>query len=103
MSDIGKTIKPLAVKMEELAKDSDTIVKAVDPEQIKSIVKDFAGLSAKLNAAADKVDGVLTNLNGLLATGDSKGMIRLFTPIGFAAAVLAFAPAAAAQDMCATP
>lgn len=74
MSDIGKTIKPLAVKMEELAKDSDTIVKAVDPEQIKSIVKDFAGMSTKLNAAADKVDGVLTNLNGLLATGDSKGM-----------------------------
>jgi phospholipid/cholesterol/gamma-HCH transport system substrate-binding protein len=74
MSDIGKTIKPLAVKMEELAKDSDTIVKAVDPEEVKSIVKDFAGLSAKLNAAADKVDGVLTNLNGLLATGDSKGM-----------------------------
>ncbi len=74
MSDIGKTIKPLTVKMEELAKDTDTVVKAVDPEQVKSIVKDFAGVSAKLNAAADKVDGVLTNLNGLLATGDSKGM-----------------------------
>ncbi len=74
MSDIGKTIKPLTVKMEELAKDSDNIVKAVDPAQIKSIVNDFAGLSAKLNAEADKVDTVLTNLNGLLATGDSKGM-----------------------------
>jgi len=74
MADIGRTIKPLSVKLEELAKDSDTIVKAVDPEQVKSIVKDFASLSAKLNATADKVDTVLTNLNGLLATGDSKGM-----------------------------
>ncbi len=74
MSDIGKIIKPLTVKLEELAKDSDTIAKAVDPEQVKSIVRDFAGLSAKLNAEADKVDTVLTNLNGLLATGDSKGM-----------------------------
>jgi len=74
MSDIGKTIKPLAAKLQDLAQDSDTLVKAVDPEEVKSIVKDFAGLSAKLNAAADKVDTVLTNLNGLLATGDSKGM-----------------------------
>jgi len=74
MADIGRIIKPLALKLEDLAKDSDTIVKAVDPEEIKSIVKDFAGLSAKLNASADKVDTVLTNLNGLLATGDSKGM-----------------------------
>jgi phospholipid/cholesterol/gamma-HCH transport system substrate-binding protein len=74
MADIGKTIKPLAAKLEDLAKDSDSLVKAVDPEEVKSIVKDFAGLSAKLNASADKVDTVLTNLNGLLATGDSKGM-----------------------------
>jgi phospholipid/cholesterol/gamma-HCH transport system substrate-binding protein len=74
MADIGKTIKPLAAKLDDLAQDSDTIVKAVDPEQVKTIVKDFAGLAAKLNASADKVDTVLTNLNGLLATGDSKGM-----------------------------
>jgi phospholipid/cholesterol/gamma-HCH transport system substrate-binding protein len=74
MADIGKTIKPLAAKLEDLAKDSDTVVKAVDPENVKSIVKDFAALSAKLNNSADKVDTVLTNLNGLLATGDSKGM-----------------------------
>ncbi len=44
MSDIGKTIRPLTVRMEELAKDSDNIVKAVDPEQVKSIVKDLAGI-----------------------------------------------------------
>jgi phospholipid/cholesterol/gamma-HCH transport system substrate-binding protein len=74
MSDIGKTIKPLTVKLQELAQDTDGVVKAVDPAQVKAIVKDFAGVSAKLNAAADKVDTVLTNLNGLLATGDSKGM-----------------------------
>jgi len=75
MADIGKTIKPLAAKLEDLAKDSDTIVKAVDPEEVKAIVKDFAALSAKLNSSADKVDTVLTNLNGLLATDNSKGMV----------------------------
>jgi phospholipid/cholesterol/gamma-HCH transport system substrate-binding protein len=82
MSDVGKAIKPLTAKLEDLAKDSDAVVKAIDPEEVKSIIKDFAGLSAKLNNSADKVDTVLTNLNGLLATGDSKGM---FGEIGDAA------------------
>jgi len=76
MSDIGKTIKPLTAKLEALAADSDNVVKAVDPAQVKSIVSDFAAVGAKLNAAASKVDGVLTNLNGFLASGDNKGVFE---------------------------
>lgn len=57
----------------KLAGDADTIVKAVDPNQVKSIVNNVTTLSNKLNAATDKADGVLTNLNGFLATSDSKG------------------------------
>ncbi len=45
---------------------------------MKGIVTDMAALSAKLNKAADKVDGVLTNLNGFLATTDSKGAFGEF-------------------------
>lgn len=82
MADIGRTIKPLTAKLEDLASDTDNVVKAVDPEQVKAIVSDLAQLSAKLNTAADKVDSTLTNLNGLLATGDSKGM---FGEVGEAA------------------
>jgi len=82
MADIGKTIKPLTVKLEALAGDTDTVVKAVDPAQVKSIMNDAASFSAKLNAAGSKIDGVLTNLNGFLATGDSKGV---FGEIGDAA------------------
>jgi phospholipid/cholesterol/gamma-HCH transport system substrate-binding protein len=74
MADIGKSIKPLTVKLEVLAGDADNVVKAVDPEKVKSIVSDFSAISSKLNAAAGKVDGVLTNLNGFLATSDSKGV-----------------------------
>jgi phospholipid/cholesterol/gamma-HCH transport system substrate-binding protein len=74
VGEVGKSIKPLAAKLETLAGDSDTVVKAVDPAQVKTIVSDFSAMSAKLNAAADKVDGVLTNLNGFLATGDNKGV-----------------------------
>jgi phospholipid/cholesterol/gamma-HCH transport system substrate-binding protein len=73
MSDVGKAIGPLSAKLSKLADDTDDVVKAVDPEEVKSTVKDLAELSAKLNTAADKVDTVLTSLNGFLATEDSKG------------------------------
>lgn len=73
MTEVGKAVGPLSLKLSKLADDTDTVVKAVDPEQVKSMVKDMAQLSAKLNEAAGKVDGVLTNLSGFLANGDSKG------------------------------
>jgi phospholipid/cholesterol/gamma-HCH transport system substrate-binding protein len=74
IADVGRTIKPLTAKLEILATDADNVVKAIDPKDVKTIVAEFAAMSTKLNAAADKVDGVLTNLNGFLATGDSKGV-----------------------------
>lgn len=82
IGEVGKSIKPLAAKLETLSGDADNVVKAVDPAKVKTIVSDFAEMSAKLNAAADKVDTVLTNLNGFLATGDNKGV---FTEVAAAA------------------
>jgi phospholipid/cholesterol/gamma-HCH transport system substrate-binding protein len=46
---------------------------AAKSDDVKTIIADFASLSAKLDKAADKFDSVLTNLNGFLATGDTKG------------------------------
>lgn len=73
VSDVGQAIGPLSAKLSTLADDTDKVVKAVDPDEVKATLKDVAELSAKLDADADKVDGVLTNLNGFLATGNSKG------------------------------
>jgi phospholipid/cholesterol/gamma-HCH transport system substrate-binding protein len=74
MSDIGKTVKPLAAKLETLASDTDGVVKAVDPEQVKTIVTQVVQISTKLNAVAGRLDDTFTNLNGFLATGDNKGV-----------------------------
>ena len=76
MSEVGKTIKPLTAKLETLTTDTDNVVKAVDPKEVKQMVADFAATAAKINAAAGKVDGVLTNLNGFLSTTDSKGVFE---------------------------
>jgi phospholipid/cholesterol/gamma-HCH transport system substrate-binding protein len=40
---------------------------------IKTMVADFASLSVKLNTAADKLDSLLTNINGSFGPGDPKG------------------------------
>jgi len=45
----GKSIKPLAVKIDTLAGDADKVVKAINPDDIKTIVSDFASLSANVN------------------------------------------------------
>ena len=74
-ADIGAAVKPLAAKLETLTGDTDAIMKAVDPGQVKIIVADTAAFMGKLSAAGDKFDGVLTSLNGFLGTGagESKG------------------------------
>ncbi len=85
IADVGRSIKPLTAKLETLTTDTDNIVKAVDPNEVKQIISDFASVSSKLNVAATKVDTVLTNLNGFLATTDSKGV---FGEVGDAAKAL---------------
>ena len=76
MADVGRTIKPLTVKLEALTTDTDNVVKSVDPAQVHQMVADFTGTAAKLNTAAGKVDSTLTNLNGFLSTTDSKGVFQ---------------------------
>jgi phospholipid/cholesterol/gamma-HCH transport system substrate-binding protein len=74
-ADVGKAIKPLAAKLETLTSDADRIVKAVDPEKVKIIVAQVSEISTKLNAVAGKLDTTFTNLNGMLATDDNKGLV----------------------------
>ncbi|HEX3495789.1 MAG TPA: MlaD family protein [Methylocella sp.] len=45
----GKSIKPLTVKLDALAGDADKVVKAINPDDVKTIISDFASLSANVN------------------------------------------------------
>lgn len=76
VAEVGRSIKPLADKLSLLAGDTDNVMKSIDPAQVKQMLADYAGTAAKLNAAAAKVDGVLTNLNGFLSTTDNKGVFE---------------------------
>jgi phospholipid/cholesterol/gamma-HCH transport system substrate-binding protein len=71
--DVMEAARQIAGQTSDLLGKANRIIDAVDPAQVKSTLRDVAELSAKLDADADKVDSVLTNLNGFPATGDSKG------------------------------
>ncbi|MGA7385396.1 MAG: MlaD family protein [Methylocella sp.] len=62
IADVGKSIKPLTAKLDALAGDADKVVKAINPDDVKTIVSDFASLSAKL-------DKVVTNVNRFSGSG----------------------------------
>jgi phospholipid/cholesterol/gamma-HCH transport system substrate-binding protein len=73
IADLGKSIKPLTAKLDALAGDADKVVKAINPDDIKTIVSDFASLSAKLDKIATNVNrfssGGLRQYEALAADG----------------------------------
>lgn len=55
LKDFLGTIKPLSEKLDALAGDADKVVKAVNPEDVKTIVTHVASLSAKFDKIATNV------------------------------------------------
>ncbi|MFN3892430.1 MAG: MlaD family protein [Beijerinckiaceae bacterium] len=75
MSEIGKTIKPLMANLDGLARSVDERVQAVDPKKVASIVDNADSLTKQLNASAGKLDRLMTTLDGVLGSSDTKGVI----------------------------
>lgn len=57
-------------KVDGLAGETNDVMKAINPDDVRTIVKDVASLAAKLDKAADKVNEVLTSLSGALGPSD---------------------------------
>ncbi len=62
LKDFLGTIKPLSEKLDALAGDADKVVKAINPEEVKTTVSHVASLSAKL-------DKIATNVNRFSGSG----------------------------------
>jgi phospholipid/cholesterol/gamma-HCH transport system substrate-binding protein len=72
-----------ADEIKDLMGTLSEVGKAIDPADVRTILKDFASLSGKLDRAADKIDNVLGGLDSFLGKGDSKG--GAFAEVGAAA------------------
>ena len=66
MADLGKTIEPLATRLQALSDDADKLVKAVDAGKIRSIVDNVQAMSGKANSALDRADKLLADNSGAI-------------------------------------
>ena len=95
VGDLGTSMGPLANKFGTLSGDVDVLVKSINPDELREIVahvNDFASvlgdnktsfqqiikntqdLTSKLNATADKLDGMIAGINGVVSSPEGKGM-----------------------------
>lgn len=75
ISNLGKTIEPVVANIDKLTADVSTRVNAVDTDKIKSILANTDTLAATLKGSADKLEKVLTGIDNLLGSGDTKSVI----------------------------
>ena len=61
VGELGKQIGPLAARLQTLSDDSDRLVQAIDPEQIRAIVGNVQAMSAKGVSVIDRADKLLTD------------------------------------------
>ena len=105
-TNIAETIQPLSQKLQSLSEELTAVVRSVDRNRIASIVdnvdkftgalggssadvakvvKDAASLSAKLDRAADQVEGVLKAAKGFLESGSGPDGRSAFQEVADAA------------------
>jgi phospholipid/cholesterol/gamma-HCH transport system substrate-binding protein len=93
LADLGKTIEPVAARIQTLSEDADRLVKSVDPDKLRSVVdnaqtfskglaqstndyqtlmRDGASLATRLNDTAKRLDTALVDADSLLKAVDSQ-------------------------------
>jgi phospholipid/cholesterol/gamma-HCH transport system substrate-binding protein len=61
VADLGKTIEPLAARLQTLSGDADQLIKSIDTNKVRDIVDNVQGLSAKANTVLDRADKLIAD------------------------------------------
>jgi phospholipid/cholesterol/gamma-HCH transport system substrate-binding protein len=83
MSDVGKAVGPLVQKLDRLSTDIDTVVRAVEPERVQSILANTDKLIANGNkllaTASEPLSASIRNFEGFSKTlADSSPLVDQF-------------------------
>ncbi|MBV9289045.1 MAG: MCE family protein [Hyphomicrobiales bacterium] len=69
VSELGKTVEPLAARLQTLSEDADKLVVAIDRDKVRAIVDNVASASGKADSVLDRADRVLAeNSNDVRST-----------------------------------
>jgi phospholipid/cholesterol/gamma-HCH transport system substrate-binding protein len=61
LAEISKTAQPLVAQLQGMTQSADRVLKAVDPDKVRSIVDNVQTLSAKSNSVIDRADKLLAD------------------------------------------
>ncbi|MBV8223240.1 MAG: hypothetical protein JO293_07750 [Candidatus Eremiobacteraeota bacterium] len=68
VSELGKTIEPLATRLQTLSEDADKLVVSIDPGKVRAIVDNVETVSGKAGSVIDRADKVLADNAGDIRT-----------------------------------
>ena len=66
LADLGKTIEPLANRLQALSDDADKLVKAIDADKVRAIVDNVQAISGKANSVLGRADKLLADNSGAI-------------------------------------
>jgi len=66
LAEISKTVQPVVAQIQSLAQNADRVLKAVEPDKVRSIVDNVQSLSAKGNSVIDRADKLLADNSGAI-------------------------------------
>src|SRR6202034_3867162 len=61
LAEISKTVQPVVAQFQSLTQNADRVLKAVDPDKVRTIVDNVQNLSAKSNSVIDRANKLLAD------------------------------------------
>ena len=72
LADLGRTIEPLANRLQALSDDADRLVKAIDTEKVRAIVDNVQAISGKADSVLGRADKLLADNSAAIDFDDFK-------------------------------
>lgn len=66
MSDLGKAIQPLAVKLQSLADHTDALIATIDPKEVKAILAGVQDATNRASAAIGEINKIVADNSGAI-------------------------------------
>jgi phospholipid/cholesterol/gamma-HCH transport system substrate-binding protein len=66
LAEISKTVQPVVAQIQSLSENANRVLKAVDPDKVRTIVDSVQSLSAKSNSVVDRADKLLADNSGAI-------------------------------------
>jgi phospholipid/cholesterol/gamma-HCH transport system substrate-binding protein len=66
LAEISKTVQPVVAQIQSLSENANRVLKAVDPDKVRTVVDSVQSLSAKSNSVVDRADKLLADNSGAI-------------------------------------